>query len=441
MSRSQRIVVVVVSVVLLVCGGSVGVGAWIWNAAALDTTGTVNFANPMAVPPLAPSRIDTSGRVFDLAAGTGRHDFGGRSAATWGFNGAYLGPTLRANRGEQVLVNVHNGLSERTAVHWHGMRLPAKMDGGPHQSIQPGQTWSPTWTVEQPAATLWYHPHPHGESANHVYRGLAGMFIVDDPGTDNAGLPHEYGVDDFPVIVQDKKFGRDGELDESQGGLGGVGLLGDEVVVNGTSGPYLDVTSERVRLRLLNASNSRVYGLGFADDREFALVASDGGLLASPYRTHRVTLSPGERAEIVVTMRGGERVVLRSASPSVGLDGLSRRFTGSADILDVLRRASSRLRARTYPQPHDRAMAGSGQPASHGRSSGRPPHQRRPDGRAGSMPPSCATRSSVAGDRADGTPHNHIMTQFGTLWTVRATTDLAGWKDTVLLRPNTSTGW
>jgi FtsP/CotA-like multicopper oxidase with cupredoxin domain len=55
------------------------------------------------------------------------------------------------------------------------------MDGGPHQMIQPGESWHPTWTVDQPAATLWYHPHPHGETERHVYRGLAGLFLLDDP--------------------------------------------------------------------------------------------------------------------------------------------------------------------------------------------------------------------------------------------------------------------
>jgi len=73
---------------------------------------------------------------------------------------------------------VHNELPEATTVHWHGMHLPLRMDGGPHQPIAPGATWSPEWTVDQPAATLWYHPHPHGSTASHVYRGLAGLFIT-----------------------------------------------------------------------------------------------------------------------------------------------------------------------------------------------------------------------------------------------------------------------
>ena len=90
------------------------------------------------------------------------------------------------------------------------MHLPARYDGGPHQPIDPGQTWSPTWTIEQPAATLWYHPHPHGRTEKHVYRGLAGLFIVDDDVPAALDLPRTYGVDDIPLIVQDKRVHGDG---------------------------------------------------------------------------------------------------------------------------------------------------------------------------------------------------------------------------------------
>jgi FtsP/CotA-like multicopper oxidase with cupredoxin domain len=285
--------------------------------------------------------------VFDLTAAEGSHDFGqGRPTPTWGFNGDYLGPTLRAARGEEVVVNVHNRLSEDTTVHWHGMHLPAAMDGGPHQPIAPGETWSPSWRVDQPAATLWYHPHPHGETEQHVYRGLAGMFLVEDGTAAARGLPHEYGVDDIPVIVQDKKFTGDGRLDDRPGMLSGIGVLGDTVAVNGTVAPYLDVTTERVRLRLLNGSTARTYQFGFADDRPFAVVGTDGGLLPAPHRTTRVMLSPGERAEIVVDLVPGERAVLRSTPPPLGVSLLDR-FVGGDDTLDILQlRAADRLAPR-----------------------------------------------------------------------------------------------
>ncbi|MEU8000920.1 multicopper oxidase domain-containing protein [Catellatospora sp. NPDC049111] len=344
--RLRRVLAVVGVVVLLLCTVCAGAGVWLWNSQVISTADAVDFTRPLAVPPLAPSRMESGRRVFDLKAQAGTHDFGHGQTPTWGFNGDVLGPTLRAARGEQVQVNVTNALDQTTTVHWHGMHLPAAADGGPHQLVGPGKAWSPTWKVDQPAATLWYHPHLHGETAKHVYRGLAGMFIVDDPATSVDALPHEYGVDDVPLIVQDRKFDGSGKLDDTPGFMSGVGVLGDTVAVNGTVGPYLDVTTERVRLRLLNGSNARVYDFGFADDRRFALVGTDGGLLSSAYDTDRIMLSPGERAEIVVTMKPGERAVLRSYPQDLGT-GPFGRFTGGADTLDVLQlRAAGTLAPR-----------------------------------------------------------------------------------------------
>jgi FtsP/CotA-like multicopper oxidase with cupredoxin domain len=332
----RRLLVGGAALTLLLCGAGVAGGTWLLRNSTTSTVDKVAFDTPLAIPPLAPSTRDGRGRrVFDLRAQAGHSDFGHGQTPTWGFNGAYLGPTLRASRGEEVLVNVHNGLSESTTVHWHGMHLPARMDGGPHQPVGPGTTWSPTWRVDQPAATLWYHPHLDERTESHVYRGMAGMFILDDPGTSAAALPHEYGVDDVPVIVQDKRFTRGGEFDPAHAMLGEVGVLGDTLIVNGTVGPYHEVRTEKVRLRLLNASTARAYRFGFADGRSFALVGTDGGLLAAPHQTRYVQLVPGERAEIVVTMRPGERSVLRSFAPDLGGD-FSSRFNGGADSFDVL---------------------------------------------------------------------------------------------------------
>ena len=149
-------------------------------------------------------------------------------------------------------------------------------------------------------------------------------------------LPRKYGVDDIPVIVQDKEF--DGiELDTTPGLFESNGILGDTVLVNGTPGPYLDVTTERVRLRLLNASNARVYNFHFADDREYDVIASDGGLLPAPVRLDHLLLSPGERAEIVVAVEPGETTVLRSDEQDAG-----NRFTGADDRLDILQLRAGR---------------------------------------------------------------------------------------------------
>lgn len=328
--------------------GAGGLGTY-YATARRDTVGAIDFDSPLVIPPLAESTVDASGaRVFTLGLQAGERAFkDGPATRTWGVNGSYLGPTIRARRGERVQLAVHNGLDQETSLHWHGMHLPAAMDGGPHQPVAPGATWEPAWTVDQRAATLWYHPHVHGATADHTYRGLTGLFIIDaaedaaedDSADDSAGqpnLPSTYGVDDVPMIVQDRAFDRDNQFINRIPLAGSLGVIGDEILVNGTLAPYFDVTTGLVRLRLLNASNARLYNFGFSDDRRFALIATDGGLLAEPWETDRLYLSPGERAEIVVAFEPGETVDLRSY-PSPGLGGASGRLDGFEDRLDVCR--------------------------------------------------------------------------------------------------------
>ncbi|NMN95313.1 multicopper oxidase domain-containing protein [Antrihabitans stalactiti] len=345
-----RIMVGILATALVVIGGLVGYTSYAWITARTDTVGKVNFTHALRIPPLAPSTVDPSGtRVFDLDLRSGTTDLGhGPNSETWGVNGSYLGPTVRVRRGEAVRMNVHNSLGETSTLHWHGMHLPAAMDGGPHQMVEPGATWSPQWMVNQPAATLWYHPHLHGATAEHVYRGIAGMFLIDDDSTRD--LPDRYGIDDIPVIVQDKKFDGD-QLDARSGIFADTGVLGDEILVNGTPGPYVDVTTQRVRLRLLNASNARVYNFGFSDGLGFTLVGTDGGLISKPVDLQNIQLSPGERAEIVVAVPSGTNPVLRSAPAQLGADFFNGRFAGAADSFDVLQLRAAAELEQSAPVP------------------------------------------------------------------------------------------
>lgn len=345
--RRPRALVVTLSVIAVVVIAIPGFGILTsFGSPVVSTVGNVDFDSPLAIPPLAPSTVDADGtRVFELTAQSGESEFrAGVSTATNGYDGAYMGPTLRAADGERIEVRFRNELAEPTTVHWHGMHLPPAMDGGPHQPVDPGGEWHPNWIVDQPAATLWYHPHPHGETEGQVRSGLFGMFLVDDEVDSVLPLPHEYGVDDIPVAVQDVAFGGDGGLVDRDGGF--IGALGDQLLVNGTLGPFLEVTTDVVRLRLLNASSARIYRFAFDDGREFAQIASDGGLLDAPVATDGVQLSPGERAEVLVAMTPGETVVLRSDRPDYG--GTTPLFGGSAgqgDRFDVLElRAASTLR-------------------------------------------------------------------------------------------------
>ena len=299
----RRVIGSVVALVLVLAG----CGAFDGGGGAAVTVQNRAISNQLPIPPVLSGDHLAPGprKVGDDGLRTGT------SSPTIGLNGAYLGPTLRLTRGQHVAVDVTNSLDEMTTLHWHGMHLPAQADGGPHSMIEPGQVWSPQWTVDQPAATLWYHPHPHGETAQQVYRGMAGMILIDDPQAPDVGLPRglrrrRHPVDRAGQVVHARREAS-GRYPQGPPTGPSTGFLGDTIVTNGKVGSYLPVTTEAVRLRLLDASNARFYNFGFADGRNFAVVASDGGLLPAPVTTDRVQLAPGERAEIVVRMAPGRR--------------------------------------------------------------------------------------------------------------------------------------
>jgi FtsP/CotA-like multicopper oxidase with cupredoxin domain len=121
-------------------------------------------SQPLRIPELIDAR--SRGNAISLAAQAGQTRFSSLGqSATLGFNGSYLGPTLRLHRRDEPEIAVANSMREATAVHWHGLLVPAEADGGPHQPIAPGATWRPRVKVDQPAATLWYHAHMHGGTA------------------------------------------------------------------------------------------------------------------------------------------------------------------------------------------------------------------------------------------------------------------------------------
>ncbi|TFD21156.1 multicopper oxidase family protein [Cryobacterium sp. TMS1-13-1] len=336
-ARPRRRVATFVSVVgavvlalgLTACSGEDGAGV-------IDTVGSVDFVNPLAIPPLAESTVNAAGeRMFDLTAEAGTTEFTpGVATETWGYNGSYLGPTIVARRGENVRINVNNDLDVATTVHWHGANLPAEMDGGPHQMVEPGAEWSPNFEIDQPASTLWYHPHPAGDTEHQVEMGLAGVFIVQDDEEAALNLPRSYGVDDIPVVVQDRRFDENGQFVTDVRGY--IGPIGDQLLVNGTLAPYLDVTSEVVRLRLLNGSTSRVYDFGLSDGRSFDLIGTDGGLLEEAAPMDGIRLSPGERAEVLVELVPGETVNLQSNPPDLGISASAATRNAGDDTLDVL---------------------------------------------------------------------------------------------------------
>ena len=279
------------------------------NVASVTEPGT----NALMIPELLEPAITDGVHHFDLALAASTHDFGdGVDAETVSYNGqSILGPTLRWRSGVDVELQVTNELDVGTTAHWHGADVPAEDDGGPHSRIDPGASWVADFNVIQPAATLWYHPHMMGTSAEQVFYGAAGMIIVDDDNPATADLPSTYGVDDIPVILQDREFDAAGqlsfEIDNDDDGD-----LNPDLTVNGTLDPYTVVPAGPVRLRLLNGSQARVYELS-VDNDSMVKIASDGGYLAAPVALDTLTLGPGDRAEIIVDTSGGPVVLLDEA--------------------------------------------------------------------------------------------------------------------------------
>ncbi len=279
------------------------------------------FLRSLPVPAPLHGRADARGVLhYALRAGGGLSELiAGVRSPTWGYNGALLGPTLRIPRGKPVQMHVSNGLGVPTTLHWHGAQVPGKVDGGPHNTIAPGAVWTPAFTLDQPAGTLWYHPHPDTYTGPQVYAGLGGFLFIDDGEDARLGLPHTYGVDDLPLAIQDRRLDADGHLAYMDRMPDMMGMKGDRFLVNGVEQPHAEVPAGWLRLRLLNASNARIYNLAFADGREFHVIAGDAGLLEQPVPLRSLLLAPAERAEIVVDLRReqGRSLVLRSDSGAV----------------------------------------------------------------------------------------------------------------------------
>ena len=268
-------------------------------------------ANPITKLPIPPLIDGTRGEPVDLKIRTGEWSFKpGIMTPTLGISQDFLGPTIRTRRNTELYLNYHNTLDEGVAIHGHGLHVPGEVDGGPQLEIAPGDHWRPKLSIVQPSATCWYHSHTHNKSGVQTYRGLAGMTIIDDDDTDAMDLPNQYGIDDLPVIIQDRTFDAHGNFVYSLEDAGEDGWFGDTVIINGAIAPTAVVPAGKVRLRILNGANARFYVIAFADNRTFYKIASDGGLLVEPVQLTTMEMSPGERCEIIVDLADGNTAEL-----------------------------------------------------------------------------------------------------------------------------------
>ena len=286
----------------------------------------------------------TTGRL-DLRAQSGQTSIlGGPPALTAGYNQGYLGPTIIMRNGP-LAVRIENALNEPVTSHWHGLLVPGAQDGGPHKGIEPGQVWTDDMQIGQRPNTPWYHSHAHGATARHVYSGLAGMIYQTDGRDDARGLPSTYGLDDLPIIIQDRRFDDAGRMIYNPNSTDiQNGFQGERILVNGQFNAIAAVPRGMVRLRFLNGSNARFYTLHFNDRRAFHLIATDGGLLPQPVEMNYLRMAPAERAEVLVDFSQGPAPVLMSAS---GLSMKILEFAVDESISARITRLPSALDAET----------------------------------------------------------------------------------------------
>ncbi|MEM7171350.1 MAG: multicopper oxidase CueO [Pseudomonadota bacterium] len=286
---------------------------FIAQSASLVAAGTLSNSWPLLAAGSRPDlpipvelRPDAEGRIHLVGQPGTREFLPGVQTPTYGINRPYLGPAMRVRRGDKVSIRVHNGLEEDLTMHWHGLKIPGKMDGSPYSLIQPGDSWEPQLEIDQPAATCWFHPHVYPTTAELVIKGMAGLFLIDDDEADSLGLPSQWGVDDIPLILQDRRFNPDGTFFHRFNLVAvTTGYVGDRMLVNGAPYPIARTAKGWLRLRLLNGSNARSYRLAFSDQRPMYVIASDGGLLAEPVKLSELMLFPGERYEVLVDGRDG----------------------------------------------------------------------------------------------------------------------------------------
>ncbi|MFS6813803.1 multicopper oxidase CueO [Citrobacter meridianamericanus] len=249
---------------------------------------------------------DASNRI-QLIVQAGQSNFAGKTATTWGYNGNLLGPAVKLNKGQSVTVDIHNQLTEETTLHWHGLEIPGEVDGGPQGIIPAGGKRSVTFTPDQRAATCWIHPHQHGKTGRQVAMGLAGLVLIEDEEIRKLLLPKQWGIDDVPVIMQDKQFSADGQINYQLDIMtAAVGWFGDTLLTNGAIFPQHAAPRGWLRLRLLNGCNARSLNIAASDNRPLYVIASDGGLLAEAVKVTELPMLMGERFEVLVDVSDGK---------------------------------------------------------------------------------------------------------------------------------------
>src|SRR5436190_7018262 len=213
----------------------------------------------------------------------------------WGFNNQLPGPVLTAKKGDTLIIKVKNDLAEPTVVHWHGIRVPASMDGTGEvqRPIQPGEEFEYRFAVPD-SGTFWYHSHQN--ETVQMERGMYGALIVEDDADPVVDADKVFMIDDM-------KLNRDNSFKEgnffSRWAERHDGRQGDTLLIHGKENPVINVQAGQTeRWRFINSSSARYFVLHL-DGRSFRIIGTDGGLVEKPVTATEVLITPGERVDIL----------------------------------------------------------------------------------------------------------------------------------------------
>lgn len=225
------------------------------------------------------------------------------------FDGKIPGPLLRVRQGDEVSVQLSNGLDEPLSLHWHGAGAPNALDGvagltGP--ALAPGET-RPVTFIARHAGLFWYRPMRIGAVGRQTESGLYGALIVDEAEPPAVAKELLVVLDDW-ALADDAKLrpGFDTVAERA-----GPGRLGNWLTLNSAPPPenISLAPGSRVRLRLLNAANARIFTLHFSG-LAVHIIGIDGrpSEILSPTR-NSLTLLPGARYDLMIEATTAEGAV------------------------------------------------------------------------------------------------------------------------------------